>query len=307
LLSLLHRREQLVKSRKGTSMIKLSIENLRVQFGKHVILPDISLQVEEGQFISLLGPSGCGKSTLLKAIAGIYPASQGIVRLNGNDITTLPPHKRNTVIVFQDMRLFPNMSVEENVAYPLKIRGVSAARRHEEAEKLLEDVQLKGYGERRIHQLSGGQQQRIALARALAARPDVLLLDEPFSALDENLREGMRSLVKELHRKFHMTTILVTHDRQEAVSMADKAAVMMDGQILQYAEPAEIYHHPANQKVSEFFRDCVYLSGSVENGIFRADSRVELPIDIADGNYDVMLKAGAVPEKKENEQRLTAE
>lgn len=307
MLSLLHRREQLVKSRKGTSMIKLSIENLRVQFGKHVILPDISLQVEEGQFISLLGPSGCGKSTLLKAIAGIYPASQGIVRLNGNDITTLPPHKRNTVIVFQDMRLFPNMSVEENVAYPLKIRGVSAAQRHEEAEKLLEDVQLKGYGERRIHQLSGGQQQRIALARALAARPDVLLLDEPFSALDENLREGMRSLVKELHRKFHMTTILVTHDRQEAVSMADKAAVMMDGQILQYAEPAEIYHHPANQKVSAFFRDCVYLSGSVENGIFRADSRVELPIDIADGNYDVMLKAGAVPEKKENEQRLTAE
>lgn len=301
MLSLLHRREQLVKSRKGTSMIKLSIENLRVQFGKHVILPDISLQVEEGQFISLLGPSGCGKSTLLKAIAGIYPASQGIVRLNRNDITTLPPHKRNTVIVFQDMRLFPNMSVEENVAYPLKIRGVSAARRHEEAEKLLEDVQLKGYGERRIHQLSGGQQQRIALARALAARPDVLLLDEPFSALDENLREGMRSLVKELHRKFHMTTILVTHDRQEAVSMADKAAVMMDGQILQYAEPAEIYHHPANQKVSAFFRDCVYLSGSVENGIFRADSRVELPIDIADGNYDVMLKAGAVPEKKENE------
>ncbi|MCH4006353.1 MAG: ABC transporter ATP-binding protein [Eubacterium sp.] len=288
-------------------MIKLSIENLRVQFGKHVILPDLSLQVEEGQFISLLGPSGCGKSTLLKAIAGIYPASQGIVRLNGNDITTLPPHKRNTVIVFQDMRLFPNMSVEENVAYPLKIRGVSAARRHEEAEKLLEDVQLKGYGERRIHQLSGGQQQRIALARALAARPDVLLLDEPFSALDENLREGMRSLVKELHRKFHMTTILVTHDRQEAVSMADKAAVMMDGQILQYAEPAEIYHHPANQKVFEFFRDCVYLSGSVENGIFRADSRVELPIDIADGNYDVMLKAGAVPEKKENEQRMTAE
>jgi putative spermidine/putrescine transport system ATP-binding protein len=120
LLSLLHRRGQLVKSRKGTSMIKLSIENLRVQFGKHVILPDISLQVEEGQFISLLGPSGCGKSTLLKAIAGIYPVSQGIVRLNGKDITTLPPHKRNTVIVFQDMRLFPNMSVEENVAYPFQ-------------------------------------------------------------------------------------------------------------------------------------------------------------------------------------------
>ncbi|MGN1381284.1 MAG: ABC transporter ATP-binding protein [Eubacterium sp.] len=282
-------------------MIKLSIENLRVQIGKHVILPDISLQVEEGQFISLLGPSGCGKSTLLKAIAGIYPASQGSVRLNGRDITTLPPHKRNTVIVFQDMRLFPNMSVEENVAYPLKIRGISADQRHEEAEKLLEDVQLKGYGDRRIHQLSGGQQQRIALARALAARPDVLLLDEPFSALDENLREGMRSLVKELHRKFHMTTILVTHDRQEAVSMADKAAVMMDGQILQYAEPAEIYHHPADQKVSAFFRDCVYLSGTVENGIFRADSRVELPIDIADGSCDVMLKAGAVPEKKETE------
>lgn len=283
-------------------MMKLSIEHLQVKIGKQVILPDLTLQVEEGQFISLLGPSGCGKSTLLKAVAGICPAASGRILLDGRDITALPAYKRNTVIVFQDMRLFPNMSAGENVAYPLKIRGVSPEKRTEEAERLLADVQLEGMGSRRVHQLSGGQQQRVALARALAARPDVLLLDEPFSALDENLREGMRTLVKDLHRKFHMTTVLVTHDRQEALSMADRAAVMMDGRILQYDEPSEIVHHPADDQVAEFFRDCVYLSGTVENGTFRADGRIELPMGTPDGAYDVLLKAGAVPEKEKNRQ-----
>lgn len=281
--------------------MKLNIEHLQVNIGKQVILPDLSLDVEEGDFISLLGPSGCGKSTLLKAVAGICPAASGRIMLDGRDITALPAYKRNTVIVFQDMRLFPNMSVGENVAYPLKIRGVSAEERHREAEKLLADVQLEGMGKRRVHQLSGGQQQRIALARALAARPEVLLLDEPFSALDEHLRDGMRRLVKDLHRKFHMTTILVTHDRQEAMSMADRAAVMMDGRILQYAEPFEIYRHPADSKVAGFFRDCVYLSGSVRDGQFVADERIALPMDTADGAYDVLLKAGAVPEKVKTE------
>lgn len=283
-------------------MMKLSIEHLQVKIGKQVILPDLTLQVEEGQFISLLGPSGCGKSTLLKAVAGICPAASGRILLDGRDITALPAYKRNTVIVFQDMRLFPNMSAGENVAYPLKIRGVSPEKRMEEAERLLADVQLEGMGSRRVHQLSGGQQQRVALARALAARPDVLLLDEPFSALDENLREGMRTLVKDLHRKFHMTTVLVTHDRQEALSMADRAAVMMNGRILQYDEPSEIVHHPADDQVAEFFRDCVYLSGTVENGTFRADGRIELPMGTPDGAYDVLLKAGAVPEKEKNKQ-----
>ena len=283
--------------------MKLNIKHLQVNIGKQIILPDLSLDVEEGDFISLLGPSGCGKSTLLKAIAGICPAASGRIMLDGRDITDLPVHKRNTVIVFQDMRLFPNMSAEENVAYPLKIRGVSAEERRREAEKLLADVQLEGMGKRRVHQLSGGQQQRIALARALAARPEVLLLDEPFSALDEHLRDGMRRLVKDLHRKFHMTTILVTHDRQEAMSMADRAAVMMDGRILQYAEPFEIYRHTADSKVAGFFRDCVYLSGSVRDGQFVADERIALPMDTADGAYDVLLKAGAVPEKVKTEKK----
>ena len=283
--------------------MKLNIKHLQVNIGKQIILPDLSLDVEEGDFISLLGPSGCGKSTLLKAIAGICPAASGRIMLDGRDITDLPVHKRNTVIVFQDMRLFPNMSAEENVAYPLKIRGVSAEERRREAEKLLADVQLEGMGKRRVHQLSGGQQQRIALARALAARPEVLLLDEPFSALDEHLRDGMRRLVKDLHRKFHMTTILVTHDRQEAMSMADRAAVMMDGRILQYAEPFEINRHPADSKVAGFFRDCGYHSGSVRDGQFVADERIALPMDTADGAYDVLLKAGAVPEKVKTEKK----
>lgn len=211
--------------------MKLCIEKLRVALNHEPILHNISLQVEQGEFLSLQGPSGCGKSTLLKSIAGILPAEQGHIYLDGRDITNLPIHQRGTVIVFQDMRLFPNMNVEDNIAFPLKMQRVPKAQRLETARELLEKVQLSGYGKRRIHQLSGGQQQRVALARALAARPKLLLLDEPFSALDEELRQGMRDLVLQLHHEFSMTTILVTHDRHEAIEMADRVVSMKDGKI----------------------------------------------------------------------------
>ena len=211
--------------------MKLCIEKLRVALNHEPILHNISLQVEQGEFLSLQGPSGCGKSTLLKSIAGILPAEQGHIYLDGQDITNLPIHQRGTVIVFQDMRLFPNMNVEDNIAFPLKMQRVPKAQRLETARELLEKVQLSGYGKRRIHQLSGGQQQRVALARALAARPKLLLLDEPFSALDEELRQGMRDLVLQLHHEFSMTTILVTHDRHEAAEMADRVVSMKDGKI----------------------------------------------------------------------------
>lgn len=277
-------------------MNKLMLKHVRVRLGRQDILPDLSLDVADGEFLSLLGPSGCGKSTLLKAIAGIVPIEDGEIYLRQSEISKLPPHRRNTVIVFQDMRLFPNMSAAENVAYPLRVRKVPAAEKRRIADELLENVQLSGYGDRRIFELSGGQQQRIALARALAAKPDVLLLDEPFSALDENLREGMRKLVKDLHHKFKMTTILVTHDRQEAMTMADRAAVMMDGEILQCDTPLEIYRHPANSRVADFFKDCVYLSGDVRQGVFSATEQVEIPLEIKDGHYELMLKTGAIPE-----------
>ena len=212
--------------------MKLNIEHVTVNIGKDCILPDISLQAAQGEFLSLQGPSGCGKSTLLKAIAGILPVEQGQIFLDGQDITQMPIHKRGTVIVFQDMRLFPNMNVEDNIAFPLKMQRLPKAQRLQTARELLEKVQLAGYGKRRIHQLSGGQQQRVALARALAAKPKLLLLDEPFSALDEELRQGMRELVLKLHRDFNMTTIMVTHDRPEALSMSDRIITMSNGQIV---------------------------------------------------------------------------
>ena len=211
--------------------MKLNIEQLTVELENSAILSDLNLQLADGEFLALLGPSGCGKSTLLKAIAGIVPVKSGKISLGEQDITRTAIHKRGTVILFQEMRLFPNMNVEDNIAFPLKMQGMKKAERLKIAAELLEKVQLCGYEKRRINQLSGGQQQRVALARALAARPKLLLLDEPFSALDEELRQGMRDLVLQLHREFSMTTILVTHDRHEAAAMADRVVSMKDGKI----------------------------------------------------------------------------
>ena len=211
--------------------MNLDIEQLTVELGGAEILHDLDLHLANGEFLALLGPSGCGKSTLLKAIAGIVSVKHGRICLGGQEITETEIHKRGAVILFQDMRLFPNMNVEDNIAFPLKMQGMKKKERLQAAAEFLEKVQLQGYEKRRIHQLSGGQQQRVALARALAARPRLLLLDEPFSALDEELRQEMRQLVCDLHREFAMTTILVTHDRQEAVAMADRVLAMRDGRI----------------------------------------------------------------------------
>ena len=234
--------------------MKLEIKDLMVRFAEDDILKQVSLTVEEGEFLSLLGPSGCGKSTLLKAIAGIIPPEQGSILLGGQDITRLPIYQRGAVIVFQDLRLFPNMNAVDNVAFPLKMQGIGKAERRKTAEELLEKVQLPGLGQRRIHQLSGGQQQRVALARALAARPKLLLLDEPFSALDENLRQEMRELVLQLHKEFAMTTVLVTHDRQEALTLSDRLALMFAGEIAQVGTAEEILQQPNSAEVQNYFR-----------------------------------------------------
>lgn len=233
--------------------MKLEIRDLTVDIGSSTILEQVDLDVEEKEFLILLGPSGCGKSTLLKTIAGINTVKSGAIRLDGETINDMPPHKRGTVIVFQDMRLFPNMTVSENVAYPLKIKGIRKAERRTKAAEFLSYVQLDGFDDRRISSLSGGQMQRVALARALAAEPRLLLLDEPFSSLDENLRDDMRSLVKDLHERFGMTTIMVTHDRDEAFSMADRIALMFNGRIVQTGEPADVYENPADEHVRKYF------------------------------------------------------
>ena len=271
--------------------MKLEIKNLSVELNRNTIIDGLSMSVSEGEFISLLGPSGCGKSTLLKTIAGINRISGGTISLDGEVINDKPAHKRRAVIVFQDMRLFPNMTVAENVAYSLRLSGMRRAERLARAEELLEAVQLEGLGERKISRLSGGQMQRVALARALAAEPRLLLLDEPFSSLDENLRQDMRSLVKELHREFSMTTILVTHDRQEAFAMADRVAVMFDGRIHAIGSPREVYSGSGDESVSAYFKDFMLVEGVVSQGIFKAvdDSGLTFRIDRPDGRCSLML------------------
>ena len=269
--------------------MKLEIQNISVAYDTDVVLKQLSLSVREGEFLSLLGTSGCGKSTLLKTIAGILTPSEGRVLLDGRDITHCPVHRRGTVVVFQDMRLFPHMNVLNNVAFPLKMQGIGKAERLETAREMLRKVQMDAFCHRLPGELSGGQQQRVALARVLGAKPKLLLLDEPFSALDENLREEMRSLVLKLHRDFGMTTILVTHDRQEALSMSDRVAVMEGGVILQMDTPEQVYYRPGSRRVAEFFGGCTWLRGRVSQGMFRTDY-LTLPVQYPEGEYDLLLR-----------------
>lgn len=246
----------------------LSVEQLRVSLQGEEILRGLSLRAERGAFVSLLGESGCGKSTLLKSIAGLIEAASGEIRLDGRSLLTVSPEKRGTVIVFQDLRLFPHMTVEKNIAFPMELRGLSREQRKKEAERLLDEVQLTGYGRRKIRELSGGQMQRVALARALAAEPSVLLLDEPFSGLDERLRAEMGSLVRRIHRERKITTILVTHDSREALQMSDRIVLMKEGSVLQCGTPEELFWRPASREAAEYFGRANYLRGSVQGGIF---------------------------------------
>ena len=246
----------------------LSVEQLRVSLQGEEILRGLSLRAERGAFVSLLGESGCGKSTLLKSIAGLIEAASGEIRLDGRSLLTVSPEKRGTVIVFQDLRLFPHMTVEKHIAFPMELRGLSREQRKKEAERLLDEVQLTGYGRRKIRELSGGQMQRVALARALAAEPSVLLLDEPFSGLDERLRAEMGSLVRRIHRERKITTILVTHDSREALQMSDRIVLMKEGSVLQCGTPEELFWRPASREAAEYFGRANYLRGTAQGGIF---------------------------------------
>lgn len=246
----------------------LSVEQLRVSLQGEEILRGLSLRAERGAFVSLLGESGCGKSTLLKSIAGLIEVESGEIRLDGRSLLTVSPEKRGTVIVFQDLRLFPHMTVEKNIAFPMELRGLSREQRKKEAERLLDEVQLTGYGKRKIRELSGGQMQRVALARALAAEPSILLLDEPFSGLDERLRAEMGSLVRRIHRERKITTILVTHDSREALQMSDRIVLMKEGSVLQCGTPEELFWRPASREAAEYFGRANYLRGTAQGGIF---------------------------------------
>lgn len=246
----------------------LVIQDLSVSLQKQEILHRLSLEASEGEFLSLLGESGCGKSTLLKSIAGLLEADSGEIVLNGRNLLKELPEKRGTVIVFQDLRLFPHMTAAQNVAFPMEIKKIPKRQQKETVERLLEEVQLSGFGNRRMRELSGGQMQRVALARALAAEPEILLLDEPFSGLDERLRLEMGSLVKNIHRERGITTILVTHDKREALQLSDRIVLMSRGRVLQQGTPRELFYQPASREAAEYFGKANYLRGQIQNSRF---------------------------------------
>ena len=230
----------------------LTIEGLWKAFGSFVALKDISLQIQQGEFVCFLGPSGCGKTTLLRAIAGLDIQSRGSVSQGGNDISNLPPAERDFGIVFQSYALFPNLTIEKNIAFGLENMGMAKNDISARVSELLELVGLPDQGKKYPAQLSGGQQQRIALARAIASKPGLLLLDEPLSALDAKVRVSLRHEIKELQRKLGVTTIMVTHDQEEGLAMGDRLVVMNHGVVEQIGTPSEIYRDPESLFVADF-------------------------------------------------------
>jgi len=263
-------------------MISITIDNLVKKFGAQTALNGISLRIEPGEIFFLLGPSGCGKTTLLRNIAGFYIPEGGRILFGEEDVTNLPPHKRNTGMMFQSYALWPHMTVAKNVAFGLEERRVPAAEIQSRVKEALASVRMDAYADRKIAQLSGGQQQRVALARALVIRPRALLLDEPLSNLDAKLRLEMRTEIRRVCKEFGLTAIYVTHDQKEALSISDRMAILEGGKIAQIGQPEEVYRRPHSRVVADFIGETNFLPGKIT----ALDSdlvTVETPIGSLDG------------------------
>ena len=246
-------------------MKNIELRQINHYYGKDQALENINLTIEEGEFFTLLGPSGCGKTTILRILGGFISPSSGNIFVSDKDITNLGPEKRNMGTVFQNYALFPNMTVEENVAYGLKIKKLPKNTIKEKCDFYLELAGLTDYRKKRVDELSGGQQQRVAIARALAIEPTMLLLDEPMSNLDVALRIKMREEIREIQQKIGITTLFITHDQQEALAISDKIAVMDKGRVLQVGTPMEVYKNPANDFVANFVGTSNYIEESQYN------------------------------------------
>ena len=244
-------------------MVPIALEHVSKAFGKTLAVHDVTLRIPAGALFFLLGPSGCGKTTLLRMIAGFTLPTQGKILFADRDMSLVPPHQRNTGMVFQSYALWPHMSVAQNVAFGLQVRKVSGEERRRRMAEVLDLVQMAAYAQRKPAELSGGQQQRVALARALASRPQCLLLDEPLSNLDAKLRSEMRSEIRRIVKQSGTTAIYVTHDQKEALSMADGIAVLKDGDLVQTGTPQELYHHPATKFVADFIGESNFIAGTV--------------------------------------------
>lgn len=275
--------------------LSVELRDVSVKYGDFLALKNVNLQVEAGESLVLLGPSGSGKSTLLRAVAGLTPVSSGSVLIGGVDVTNLPPDKRKVSMLFQDLALFPHLNVFENVAFGLRLRKVPEEEVRRRVKWALELVRLdpSAFMERRIHQLSGGQQQRVALARALVVEPEVLLLDEPFSHVDLDIKNQLLEELKVLHNKLGFTIIYVTHDRFEAVEIGDKVALIKDGQVVQAGRPYDLYKKPRNRFVAEFFGEANVVPAKML-GIDREGYAVVRPEDVVIGGNATYKLRGSV-------------
>ncbi|MGE1102207.1 ABC transporter ATP-binding protein [Peribacillus simplex] len=253
----------------GSNKNDVEIKGAFKQFGANVVLNGIDLEVKQGELLTLLGPSGCGKSTTLNLIAGFLDADRGEVHIKGHNVTKVPPYKRDLGMVFQTYSLFPHMTVYENLSFGLKLRKVSKAEQKKKISKALELVKMSGLENRYPRELSGGQRQRVAISRALVVEPELLLLDEPLSNLDAKLRHELRAEIKRLQKEIGVTTIFVTHDQEEALSMSDRVVVMNAGKIEQISTPTEIYNHPKTEFVFQF----IGKSNCFEGNVFAVDKR----------------------------------
>ncbi|HEY8337218.1 MAG TPA: ABC transporter ATP-binding protein [Tardiphaga sp.] len=264
----------------------VSIRDLCKSYGSDPAVKGLTLDVRRGEFLALLGPSGSGKTTLLMTIAGFDFPDSGVIEIGGKDVTWMAPNKRDLGMVFQRYTLFPHMSVLDNIAFPLRMRSVSRADREARARAALKTVRLEGYGNRKPSQLSGGQQQRIALARAIVYNPQVLLMDEPLSALDKNLREEMQVEIKHLQRQLGVTVIFVTHDQTEALTMADRIAVLNFGELQQLGSPKTLYEEPASAFVAGFIGETNFWPARVTAD---ADAGEEVEVELEGGELAMVL------------------
>ncbi len=281
-----------------TTSIPVTIRNVTKSYGDFKALDDVSLDIDSGEFITLLGPSGSGKTTLLMVIAGFVRPDSGSVRFDQDEVITLAPHLRNVGMVFQNYALFPHMNVFQNVAYPLKLRKTSAPDIEKRVMSALDLVELGELRDRRVDQLSGGQKQRVALARAIVFEPRVLLMDEPLSALDKKLREQMQIEIKHLHERLGMTTIYVTHDQREALTMSDRVVVVNQGQFEQIDTPNQLYERPASHFVADFIGESSFLPVNTSGNVASLGStplNLAEPIAAADKEHLLVIR----PEKLE--------
>ena len=277
------------------SSLNISINNVTKKYDDFYALKNISLNITSGEFMTLLGPSGSGKTTLLMVLAGFTNPDSGSVKFGEEEVILKPPHLRGIGMVFQNYALFPHMTVEQNVGYPQKLRGVGKVETSKSVEEALETVKLGGLGHRKVDELSGGQRQRVALARAIVFKPKILLMDEPLSALDKKLREEMQIELRQLHDTLNMTTVYVTHDQKEALTMSDRITVIDGGELMQLGTPNEIYDHPDNGFIADFIGESSLLPVKVKNSkavIGGTEIKVAQPLD-RDGEFLLVVR----PEK----------